>query len=119
MICPVCSCKQIHVQFMRYEAFILSKCSDCGFLWVNDLTSSMTFDEYGEYLFSQTTLIAQNDSNERHWGKELRSIRKKYDVTCKLLDIGCGAGYFLVFARSLRFEVEGVEPSQKLLKSAQ
>jgi SAM-dependent methyltransferase len=119
MICPVCSCTQIHVQFMRYEAFILSKCSCCGFLWVNDLTSSMTYEEYGEYLFSQTTLTAQTDSSERHWGKQLRLIRKKYGVSCKLLDIGCGAGYFLVYARSLGFEVEGVEPSNKLRKSAQ
>lgn len=113
-MCPICSSAHISVKFIKLDPYELSKCSQCGFLWVDNLIASMVYDEYGEYLFSQTTLTEQTKSNERHWGAQLRLIKKKLGSSCQLLDIGCGAGYFLVYARSLGYDVEGVEPSNKL-----
>lgn len=115
--CNLCGSDHFR-EVCSYGAIKIVKCTTCGFIYRNPrLKENMnrefySFDYYGGY-----KTIEEYISNARlplfkrilsKLGDKLRSNSRK------LLDIGCGQGYFLKLAKDLGWQVEGVE----LAKSA-
>ncbi|HDQ44403.1 MAG TPA: class I SAM-dependent methyltransferase [bacterium] len=123
--CPICgnaspvfhlACRDTTVS---QRTFDLVRCTACDFVWTQNPPSP---DEIGRYYQSED-YIAHTDTREgwvnrlfhvgRNWmlGRKRRLIRKFHPGDGrKLLDIGCGTGYFLAHMRDKGWQVAGVEP---------
>lgn len=103
--CLICSNSIYQSEMVGYEKFYLSKCKKCSFVFTyripteNELTEF--YSNYGraDYL-SPVTIKRYNELLDK-----MESFRK----TNKLLDVGCGIGYFLVEAKKRGWEVYGTE----------
>lgn len=120
--CPVCSSKLIvfthsgpTTRKLDNRVWTIYECESCthGFLnprpsW-DELTNYYSSD-YAPYDPDHGSLDAQsNVIAEAKRSGEFRHIRIQSGA--KLLDIGCGGGYFLRIMRQLGFQTKGIEPS--------
>ncbi len=96
----------------RYKETHLIECVDCGFVFVQKIPSAQElldyYDGYGrnDYL-SPITIKRYN---------ELLDSMEEYRKTNRILDVGCGIGYFLVVAKERGWEVYGTEYTDKALE---
>lgn len=98
------------------DGFPIVKCNQCGLIYVNPRISIEANNEYYEF-----SLTDDHDFLDKHFfetysihQKQIdRYIRmiKKIKLAGRLLDVGCGNGYFLTHARKSGFQVEGQEIS--------
>lgn len=111
------------------------KCRNCGLVFVNPINGSfVTFDfedqEEREQKYHRMRLMAEregkHDENIINQEQDVRTLhfsRRKEEIesyvkTGRLLDIGCGRGFFLLnFARS-NFDYMGIEPRKRISKEA-
>ncbi len=100
----------------------LRRCVDCG-----QLISSATEAQYLQSLgrFDHTTGTRPDArSQSRHDQNTARRLGKitaalgRAPAAIRLLDVGCSSGAFLLTARQLGFQVEGVEPSVDAARTA-
>lgn len=122
--CPVCGNSDIHEvyhvedHFSSGEVFPLFDCSDCGLRFTNHFPPE---EEIGTY-YDSPDYISHTDTREGvmnrvyHAARELMLKRKVTLVqkhaprsTGRLLDMGCGTGYFLNAAKKRGFQVTGIE----------
>ena len=95
------------------EPTFLVKCTGCGLAYVNP---SCTIEEEKEFYAHDYCKVAE----ERHWHENrfpyfeqaFRRIGASFQ-TGRLLDVGCGKGYFLEMVRKRGWKVYGVDPSQE------
>lgn len=101
-------------------------CKNCGFYHVNpipklkDLEKMYTHKYYQEL---KPIYIKKDESEKNYWNLTFddkletieRVIKKKNK---KILDIGCGPGFFLQRAKEKGWNVLGIEPSSKAVKYA-
>lgn len=98
------------------DSFPIVKCNQCGLIYVNPRISIEANNKYYEF-----SLTADHEFLDKHFfetypvhHKQIdRYIRmiKKTKKDGRLLDIGCGNGYFLTRAKESGFDVEGQEIS--------
>ena len=98
------------------DSFPIVKCSQCGLIFVNPRISSGANSKYYEFLLPQDHDFLDKHFFETysfHKNQLERYIRviKKYRRSGRLLDLGCGNGYFLTCARDSGFQVEGQDIS--------
>jgi SAM-dependent methyltransferase len=110
--CAACGGKRTHVLFCKW-GFNIVQCQNCGLCYVNPRSFNVESDDYfrGAYLASVEEggslkpAIAQIYSNVLdHLNAYLRPGR--------LLDVGCAMGHFMVQARQVGWNCQGVECSQ-------
>jgi 2-polyprenyl-3-methyl-5-hydroxy-6-metoxy-1,4-benzoquinol methylase len=115
--CPLCRHNKSYMKF-EIDSLRVVSCSQCGFVYVANPPATEKEKELYEKYFEQTTLgnYAADSSDtaiRRAW--EMNAWRlawvKKYVSSGRLLDVGCGRGFFMHHARNEGFEVEGVEIS--------
>lgn len=124
--CPVCNGQDfgkkraVKDHSISKEVFNIDTCITCGFQFTNPIP---TKDTIGIYYESQD-YISHSDTNKGivnklyHWVRK-RSNQSKIALvnaqskTKKILDIGCGTGYFLKACQEVGWEVEGMEPDDK------
>lgn len=129
--CPVCShstFKPLHVcidHTVSKEKFNVVSCAQCGFTFTNPQPADI-----GKYYQSQD-YISHSDTRKGiinkiyHWvrayslNKKIKLINTYSPGKGKLLDIGCGTGYFLDKAKSNGWEVYGMEPDPGARKQTQ
>lgn len=95
------------------EPSFLVRCNGCGLAYVNP---SCTIEEEKEFYAHDYCKVAE----ERHWHENrfpyfeqaFRRIGASFQ-TGRLLDVGCGKGYFLEMVRKRGWKVYGVDPSQE------
>ena len=99
-------CKSTKLKSMKdYKIAHLCQCKDCGFVFSKQIPKEIELEEhyngYGrnDYL-SPLTIKRYN---------ELLDQFEKYRKNNKILDVGCGIGYFLEEARKRGWEVYGTE----------
>jgi 2-polyprenyl-3-methyl-5-hydroxy-6-metoxy-1,4-benzoquinol methylase len=87
------------------------RCSNCGLVYVNpreDLDLALSHEEY----YGDGTFLREpshfNVGSRQAFAANLRSARA-YQPSGRLLDVGCGGGFFLDLARQQGYEPYGVE----------
>lgn len=108
--CLVCNSQDIRPLKGYYKKNGLVKCCDCSFVFMEKIPTVEELTEYysaysyeGENFLSPLTVKRYNE-----WLDEFEKYRK----TGKLLDVGCGEGWFLQEAKKRGWEVYGTEFSQ-------
>lgn len=127
--CPVCSGRALAPYletkdfFYSQEAFTLSQCDKCSFVFTNPIPSVLSkYYETPDYL-------SHNSENKGVLGVIYSLIRKanikrkyrllsSYVSNGSLLDIGCGTGELLHFFAKKGWKTSGVEPNTSARKFA-
>lgn len=109
--CIVCQSSEIN-DLIGYERAYLCKCKTCGFVFSKRIPSTneleIYYKNYGlnNYL-SPITIKRYN---------QILDQLEPYRKTNKLMDVGCGIGFFLVEAKKRGWEVYGTEISEESAK---
>lgn len=124
--CPVCSSEKLHTGFLHVkdhtvsgEQFAIDQCKNCGFKFTNPRP---TLEQIGHY-YQSSDYISHHDDAENLMAKVYNLVRNyttsqkitlleshTKERTPSLLDIGCGAGFFLQQCVQKRWNVSGTEP---------
>lgn len=112
--CLICDHKQLK-DLQEYSASYLCKCGKCGFIFAKKIpTMKELEDHYGTYgrndYLSPITIKRYN---------ELLDEFEKYRSTNRILDVGCGIGYFLDQAKKRGWEVYGTEYTEEAVSICQ
>ena len=109
--CLVCSSKVL-LDLHDYMDHHLSQCKKCGFVFAKKIPSDKELEEhykgYGrnDYL-SPITIKRYN---------ELLNTFEEFRKTNKILDVGCGIGYFLEVAKERGWDVYGTEYTDEAIE---
>lgn len=109
--CITCNSEKLR-DLPSYEKAFLCKCSDCGMVFTKRIPLEEELDEFyknygvNNYL-SPLTIKRYNELLDK-----LEPFRK----TNKILDVGCGIGYFLEEAKKRGWDVYGTELSSQSAK---
>lgn len=97
-----------------YESKYLQKCKNCGFVFIYKIPTKEELDTYyATYAYSGDDYISEITIKRYN---ELLDSFEPFRQTNKLLDIGCGRGYFLEVAKKRGWQVYGTEYSQKAIE---
>ncbi len=109
--CNVCSGQSFKVIEEKYHPYKVLKCLNCGLVFVEPQPQNITqhySDNYFQPWISPEIRKSREKFFQRRW-KKVKSFFKNQKG--KLLDIGCGCGEFLYFAKKDGWEVYGTEIS--------
>ncbi|QHL88154.1 methyltransferase domain-containing protein [Nibribacter ruber] len=123
--CPVCQKTDfknflvVQDKSVSQESFVIVQCTNCGLKFTNPRPAE---EHIGPY-YSSEAYISHSDTDKGLLNKTYRlvrsmAVRKKVDLVNslskkgKLLDYGCGVGYFLQACKKDGWQVEGFEPNQ-------
>lgn len=124
--CPLCGSENIsnfikaEDHLLTHESFHIFQCHSCNFRFTQDVPPP---GEIGKY-YQSNDYISHSDTRKGlmnklyHFGRNWM-LMKKYTMVKKaakgrkLLDIGCGTGYFPAFMKQKGYSVAGVETDQK------
>lgn len=101
------------------ELFTLVKCAECGLVYVNPRP---TESEMGKYYPPENWSRAKSGIDERdaeingaHWtvtAAERAAAITRLVKKGRILDVGCGDGFFLLYLSRLGWDCHGVEPGE-------
>jgi 2-polyprenyl-3-methyl-5-hydroxy-6-metoxy-1,4-benzoquinol methylase len=111
--CFVCNSPKI-AAVKGYERHDLAKCRACGFVFMRAIP---TLDELNKYYSSYSYGSAQflSPITIKSYNLLLDEF-EKYRKSNRILDVGCGVGFFLEQAKKRGWEVYGTEYSQKAIE---
>jgi SAM-dependent methyltransferase len=127
-ICPLCSGNKIS-KFLKCtdylvskEEFDLCKCSACGFVFTWEYPDEKNIGKY----YESADYVSHGDRAKGFLNRiyfQVRNVmlRRKKRITektiglrkGKILDIGCGTGYFAGTMKEAGWDVTGIEPNAK------
>lgn len=111
--CLVCNSPSLK-PLVGYQKHYLTKCNNCGFVFCSKIpTVEELNDYYKVYAYSGELNISPVTIKSYH---TLLDEFEKYRKTNKLIDVGCGAGYFLEEAKKRGWDVYGTEYSEKAVE---
>ncbi len=131
--CPWCNSENNHQflklkdYFLTQEEFEIIECEKCKLLFT---TPCPTPDKIGDYYKSEDYL-SHNDEKKGLFAKIYNSVKKiniknKFKIAISrqlsgvsLLDIGCGVGDFLLYAKEKGCDITGIEPNNDARKIAE
>lgn len=131
--CPWCNSENNHQflklkdYFLTQEEFEIIECENCKLLFT---TPFPTPDKIGSYYKSEDYL-SHNDEKKGLFAKIYNSVKKiniknKFKIAISrqlsavsLLDIGCGVGDFLLYAKEKGCDITGIEPNDDARKIAE
>lgn len=100
----------------------LRRCGGCGQL-VSSATEAQYLRSLGRFDTTAGTLpdarsLARHEKNSARRLHKIATLLGRKPESIRLLDVGCSSGAFLLSARKLGFQVEGVEPSADAAETA-
>lgn len=124
--CPICGpCALADVRY-DFNPFNVVVCSSCGLNYLSPrLTESAILKLYKDEAYYNSNVSGQGYDEYldigHNWEKTF-SLRlgqiAPYKSSGKVLDIGCGPGYFLTAAKKMGFDVYGLDPSDYIVEQA-
>ncbi len=112
--CLVCESKKLKPLNGYYDKHQLVVCNDCNLVFMERVPSKEELETYysnysyaSEFYLSPVTIKSYN---------LLLDEFEKYRKTNKILDVGCGRGWFLIEAKKRGWETYGVEFSDTAIK---
>lgn len=109
--CLVCGSSKL-VPLDAFAAAYLCKCSTCGFVFSQKIPSSFELEEHYKG-YGRNDYLSPITIKRYH---ELLDQMEVYRKTNKLLDVGCGIGYFLEVAKERGWEVYGTEFTDRAIE---
>ncbi|WP_160166329.1 class I SAM-dependent methyltransferase [Calothrix sp. PCC 7507] len=113
-------------QILADEIFEIIKCQNCTFIWQKYILDSIGLSKlYSEWISSEQSLAKKQCANMQLYSKYAKQIqyinsffpeRKPREI--KVLDYGCGWGYWCLMAKAHGYEVMGVEISEQRVQFA-
>ena len=132
--CPWCNSEnnskflELKDYFLTQENFEILECNDCKLLFT---TPRPTPDKIGDY-YKSDDYLSHNESKKGIVPKIYNLVKKvniknKFNITVNgqqttdnsILDIGCGVGDFLNYAKEKGCNITGIEPSEDARKIAE
>jgi 2-polyprenyl-3-methyl-5-hydroxy-6-metoxy-1,4-benzoquinol methylase len=115
--CLVCQSKNIQPLAGYYTEKGLVKCADCSFVFMERIPSIAELsDHYSAYAYEAEGYLSPITIKSYNL---LLDEFEPYRKTGKLLDVGCGRGWFLNEAKKRGWEVYGTEYSDKAIELCQ
>jgi 2-polyprenyl-3-methyl-5-hydroxy-6-metoxy-1,4-benzoquinol methylase len=105
--CPACNSSRAKPIGVK-GGFDLSLCRACGTLYDSILPTSDREMPYDFYYIEETPVVPEFIDKRL---EEIVNSFAPYRLTNRLVDIGCGAGSFLMTAKRANWDAEGVEVS--------
>lgn len=113
--CPLCTSKKARFAFVKFN-YSHFQCCSCKSLYVYPSPSSVELEEYyNKNEGNQLSTVCWTDIPDSHqhvwdvWKEALKYI-EKFAGHGSLLDVGCGTGQFLIFAKRLGWtDLTGIE----------
>lgn len=100
----------------RYSDSHLCKCNDCGFVFSQAAPKFSELESFYDQEYDRTSYFSPiTRKRYEEWLDQFEPFRK----TNKILDIGCGYGFFLEVAKSKGWEVYGIEVSKEAAKDCE
>lgn len=113
--CRLCGSKT-HVDLFQKRinkgTYTIVRCSRCGLIYVNPQPSSEELRRFYERDFDYSYMLRYSYKDRQLNERRVRQI-SKYAQGGKLLDVGCGSGFFLNSAKKA-FDVEGIDVSRRV-----
>ena len=103
--CPICNCTRLST-LSDYKKDYLVKCDKCTFTFSKQIPSKEELVDYYQNDYDRTNYFSPITRKRYH---QLLDAFEKFRQSNKILDLGCGYGYFLEVAKSRGWEVYGVE----------
>lgn len=117
-ICTLCSSKHIHSLFEK-ESYSMLKCSECGVIYqFPQIDRRQHLNNMQEYFLTFDPFLRVASSKEILYRRFLNKVKSLKKRDSKILDIGCGVGYFLSLAKKDGWDAYGVEFVPDLAKKA-
>ena len=131
--CPWCNSENNHQflelkdYFLTQEQFEILECDECKLLFTSPCP---TPDKIGSYYKSEDYL-SHNEEKKGLFAKVYNKVKKiniknKFKIATSgqqsavsILDIGCGVGDFLLYAKEKGCNITGIEPSEDARKIAE
>lgn len=112
--CLVCKSKNIRPLAGYYQEKGLVKCADCRFVFMERIPSVEELEaHYSSYAYEAEGYLSPITIKSYNI---LLDEFEPYRKTGKLLDVGCGRGWFLIEAKKRGWEVFGTEYSDKAIE---
>lgn len=105
LLCPVCNSSQVSELGGSYAHASLKKCVNCNFVFAGKIPSPELLEQH----YSGYPRNNQFSAITRKRYLELLNELEPYRKTNRIIDIGCGDGYFLQTAKEKGWEVFGTE----------
>jgi SAM-dependent methyltransferase len=114
--CLICEGNQLYA-LNAYARHDLVKCANCGFIFIKRIASPEELENhYKVYNYSSRKKISPVTIQRYH---ELLDGFEKYRKHNRILDVGCGTGWFLEVAKERGWEVFGTEFSEAAVSLCQ
>lgn len=111
--CPVCRSEKRKLEFTKFDIDIL-RCEDCTLRYVSKVPAD-TKDIYSDASYVDSLYqgyMTNYEYRKKRFGEERIRLIQKFvspGSSKRLLDLGCGTGWFLDCVREAGFEVHGQE----------
>lgn len=125
--CPLCGPAPGVLPRFQFDPFQVVECQNCGLRFLSPrLTRASVHGLYQEETYYRSTTLGRGYDQylgvKENWRKtfarRLRAIQK-YQPSGRVLDVGCGPGFFLEVAAEMGYEPWGVDPSTYIVRVAQ
>jgi len=120
--CPLCNGESLNLEIslkdysITQESFDIYKCSECEFLFTQNVPLESGMGKYyeGENYISHSNTQKGVINKIYHLMRRIMLFRKyklieSLNVDKKIMDIGCGTGYFLNYMRTKNYYTCGIE----------
>ena len=124
--CPICGPDASAVLRYDFDPYKVLACSSCGLNYLSPrMTETAILKLYKDEAYYNSNVSGQGYDEYldigNNWEKTFRLRLKQiapHKSSGRVLDIGCGPGYFLTAAQKLGFDVYGLDPSDYIVAQA-